>query len=244
MGRVLTIAHRPAARRRSEVSMSADNRHIWRAVGLAVVVVILFFVVRSMMIPASWGETGPYRADALREEAARKPLIPDVADCTSCHGKQVEVHKGGSHATVLCKNCHGVAREHINVCTKAKAAGDPKACVGDASGVTDLKTGWDIKACEHCHMKRVGPPAKFPLIDFAVHLKEQDAKDPKSPSACKQCHQNHSPGEEPDEDKGGDGDDDDGDSAAAPAAAATPAAAPAAAPAAKGTKDNEEADDD
>ncbi len=219
--------------------MSRDNRHIWRAGAVAVLLVAFFFVVRLLAVPDSWQELGPYRGDALREEAARKPLIPSASECAGCHAKAVEKQAAGSHAEVLCKNCHDVARQHIIVCTKAKTAGTADACVAPAAKVDDLKTGWDIDACRTCHQKRVGPPAGHPMIDVASHLDEMGADEPDSPTVCKQCHQPHSPADEPDESDESDESNDsgDGDSADEPTAATPTSATP-------GATDDDEEDDD
>lgn len=215
---------------------SRDSLHLWiLGAGLAAVVGG-FLAVRAASLPPTWGQYGHWRGAALQEQADKPRNVTARADCLGCH--QTPKHAfGKKHQTVLCSECHGQGRNHIQDC-KAKQAALPQGatltCEHD-----HIKPERLVHICAHCHAQVVGRPASHPQIDIAEHLKEQEAKDPKSQMACLQCHQAHDPSEEPEEAESDDAEEKDDDGAGAekpavvpgaatPAEAATPTAAPTA----------------
>jgi len=173
--------------------MSKATRHLWRAAFIGLLAVCGFIGLRTLMVPASFGSTGPYRAEAPEEEAARKELLPDQKECKPCHEARYEKLQGGAHKLVHCKHCHGTAREHVDRCKELAASGKEGKCAGPESGVTDLYKGINSAKCDKCHHPRVGPPKGFPMIDISTHPQEMGAEPTDDPAVCGECHDGHDP---------------------------------------------------
>lgn len=206
---------------------SKDTAHLWvMAMGLALVGVF-YVIVRTVVVPPSFGEFGHYRGDSLRENAAIPRNLVSASECLDCHVAQAEKFKASPHHEVHCGQCHGDLLKHFDDCTRAaKAAGKaPDKSVGAVKcDVSGLKLETIRVACVRCHVQLVGRPEKFPTINPGEHLADNDAENRESPKVCLQCHSGHDPTEQPEE--GGDAADE--APAAEPPATATPAAAPAA----------------
>lgn len=204
---------------------SRDSLHLWILAAALAAVVGGFLAVRAASLPPTWGQYGHWRGAALKELSDQPRKVTTRADCLGCH--QTPKHAfGKKHQTVLCTECHGQGRSHIQDCTTKQAAlpqGATLTCAHD-----NIKPERLVHTCAHCHAQVVGRPKDHPQIDIAEHLKEQEAKDPKSQMACLQCHQAHDPSEEPEEAESEDGDkDEDEDGSAEKPAIAPTAATPA-----------------
>lgn len=213
---------------------SRDSLHMWVLAAALTGVVGGFLAVRSLSLPPTWGQNGHYRGAALTENAGKARKVTTRTDCLACHETPKHAF-GKKHQRVLCTECHGQGRAHIDDCTAKKAA-LPADVTLTACQHDKMKPEAVRDVCIHCHAQTVGRPKDHPQIVVADHLKEQEAKDPNGPMACLQCHLAHNPSDEP-EDDSGDKDDDDAKkpsdveapAAATPATAATPTAAPPAA---------------
>ncbi len=175
-----------------------DTRHLWTLGGLIVLCGIGFVGMRSQMIPESFGQTGPYRAAALTEIAARPSVWQSDAVCHECHEDVEEERADSLHKDVRCSHCHGVGREHV--AQARRAAESPESPIdpaeewdGDFLTSVDLYITTDRKTCLVCHEDQVGMPVDFKKIDFAEHLEEQGASEPDSKEACFECHAGHDP---------------------------------------------------
>lgn len=156
--------------------------HIIRFAVVLVVVIAGFFILRSFMIPDSFGVQGDYkygyhRAASDGEQAALPALYQGSRKCAECHAGEAADWRAGKHAGVACEACHGHWQAHNNN-TKEKAGKDSSA-----------------EACLVCHARVEARPADFPQIDgITQHVQEQGgAYEPGL--LCVACHSAHSPGQ-------------------------------------------------
>lgn len=173
-----------------------DSAHLWFLLILIGVGGIGFLLIRSRLVPASYGEQGAYRADALQEIAAKPSRWHSDQTCLACHQNVAEERKDSLHEAVRCFHCHGVGAEHVKLANLAKQSPGteiPKAQKWDGDFLTkiDLFITKDKATCLSCHQSAVGMPENFKKIDPAKHLEEQGASDPGSPESCSECHAGH-----------------------------------------------------
>jgi hypothetical protein len=144
-----------------------DYEHLLRVVGLFAAGLVVFLLLKAVLVPASFGLYGHYRAAALEENRARPVAFAGHAACEECHADVVEARKGSKHARVSCEACHGALARH--------AAGDE----------SDAKPARPTAAlCLTCHAPSVAKPAAFPQVS---------TKDHAEPGTCLECHKPHSP---------------------------------------------------
>jgi hypothetical protein len=150
------------------------------AILLAVAVASLL-VARSRFIPASFGLTGHYRADAVTAVASRPIRYAGSQLCVECHDYEGEIKNGSYHRTLACEVCHGAAYTHAN---------DPEA----QTPVIPRERG---AACLYCHDYLPSRPTGFPQIVERLHnplepcIGCHDAHDPtppEVPESCSACH--------------------------------------------------------
>ncbi len=142
-----------------------DSAHLIRLAGVFLLGLVLFLVIRSAMIPKSFGKYGPFRGDALAEISARPVVFAGHEVCENCHPDEAALKASGAHKTVNCESCHGPLAKH---------AEDP--------GTVQPVLPEVAKLCLRCHAKNIAKPAGFP----------QTAADGSKP--CDTCHKPHSPG--------------------------------------------------
>ncbi len=143
--------------------------HLKRAITLLAIALIAFIFVRSMIVPASFGQYGWYRADSVIEIRNLTVEHAGSASCSgdSCHESIYSIWSNSSHKTVNCETCHGPAANHVNnVRIMPQPANDSR------------------DYCGLCHYKRVARPADFPQIDPETH--GENLK-------CTYCHNPHKP---------------------------------------------------
>jgi uncharacterized protein with PIN domain len=171
----------------------SDTRHLWFLLAILAVGGWGAVTARGRLVPPSFGEKGPYRAEALAEIAARPSLFTADAVCHECHEDVQEERAESLHKSVRCVHCHGLGTQHILQARKAAESPDAKidpAAEWDGSFMTtiDLFTTQDKRTCLVCHEEAVGMPADFKKINVAAHLEEQAAAEPESAGVCLECH--------------------------------------------------------
>ena len=163
--------------------------HLIRAGILALLAIIGFTVVRFLTLPESWGKYGHYRANAVNEEMARKPVYQGADTCKGCHiqkGKR-GIYPGykdwssGKHGVVNCENCHGPGNEHVI-----------------KHGTTTITINTSPEICLRCHLQLPARPSTSspfpqPQIELEKHMKG------KSNITCIKCHNPHHPDLKPKE---------------------------------------------
>lgn len=147
---------------------------------LIILLLGLFVVVRSLLVPPDFGKYGHFRASAVDEIAAQEIQYAGHAICTDCHDDVVEVKAKGYHKTVNCEVCHGPAAAHTE---------DPEA--------VELQAPRGRGYCPLCHEYFPSRPTGFPQIVSASHnpMKScitchnpHDPKPPEAPRECEACH--------------------------------------------------------
>jgi len=145
-----------------------DSAHLIRLAGVFLLGLVLFLVLRTALIPRSFGRYGPFRGDALAEISARPVAFAGHEVCENCHPDEAALKASGAHKTVNCESCHGPLAKH---------ADDP--------GTVQPVLPEVAKLCLRCHSKNIAKPAGFPQT-------EANGGKP-----CDTCHKPHSPGLKP-----------------------------------------------
>ncbi len=148
------------------MSRFKDTEHLFRFVGLFVLLFLLFLIIRAYVVPKSFGKYGHYRADAIAEIAAKPIHFAGHQTCETCHADIADMKKSGKHAHVNCEACHGALAAHAN----------------DPGTVTPSKLD-TATLCVRCHAKSAARPKAFPQI----------GTDHSGGLACETCHQPHNP---------------------------------------------------
>jgi len=134
------------------------------AVAAAVVVLL---VARSVLIPATFGEKGHYRAAAADSIAALEVKFAGHAECAICHDDVQARFATGRHKGLACEVCHGPSAQHTESPVEILPAA-PR----------------DRAFCPLCHSYNAARPTGFPQIDPVAH-------NPLDP--CITCHDPHEP---------------------------------------------------
>jgi hypothetical protein len=119
--------------------------HILKAIGLLLLGAVGFFILRSFIVPASFGvhnsyTYGYYRGASDGELAAQPAIYQGSEACLSCHAKAAANWKEGKHAGVPCESCHGTCRAGRNE--------EGQKPLSDSS----------VAACMKCHAALRGRP--------------------------------------------------------------------------------------
>ena len=122
---------------------------------------------RHILLPATFGERGHYRAAAVVAIEKLPVRYAGREACAMCHDQIVSVHQKGRHQPVACEVCHGPAAAH----TEAPSENKPSA---------PRQRGY----CPLCHGYDPSRPTGFPQIDPVAH-------NPLKP--CITCHNPHQP---------------------------------------------------
>ena len=144
-----------------------DAGHLFRLAGVFLAGILLFLILRSFMVPKSFGQYGHYRGNALSEIAARPINFAGHETCETCHVDVLDKKKDGKHAHVNCEACHGPLAKHAD----------------DPASVTPAKLDTAI-LCVRCHEANAAKPKAFPQVVSAARS---------NGLPCDTCHQPHSP---------------------------------------------------
>jgi hypothetical protein len=144
-----------------------DAGHLFRLGAVFVIGFFLFFVLRGVLVPRSFGQYGHYRGEALAEAAAKPINYAGHQACEGCHTEIFETKKAGKHVQVACESCHGPLASH---------ADDPGSVQPVKLDATSL--------CPRCHTANLAKPKTFPQVQPQEHS---------SGMACDTCHRPHTP---------------------------------------------------
>lgn len=143
-----------------------DARHLFTLAVIFVAVLLVFLVVRSFIVPRSFGEYGHYRGAAMVEIAAKPLHFAGHQSCETCHRDVAQTKASGMHAHVSCEACHGPLARH---------ADDPSFVPAKLDTAV---------LCVRCHAASAAKPKWFPQVDAAQHAHGM---------ACGICHHPHNP---------------------------------------------------
>jgi hypothetical protein len=144
-----------------------DSGHLFRLAIVFLGALVAFMIVRTMLVPKTFGEYGHYRGAALGEIAARPINYAGHQTCEMCHSDIAETKSHGKHANVNCETCHGPLAKH---------ADDPAAFRPTLPNTAVI--------CARCHQKNIAKPTGFPQVDAPEHSGGVE---------CKVCHTPHTP---------------------------------------------------
>lgn len=134
---------------------------------------------KKLLLPASFGVYGPYRADAIVEAALVPVRHGTNVSCFACHPYEAGIHKTGRHQTISCEFCHGTYADHI--------------ADGKKIGTLPVKKEKEITTlCLRCHNSEIKarPEEVIKTVAMPDHLKNQNVK---VTHDCNQCHHVHAP---------------------------------------------------
>ncbi len=134
-----------------------------------------FLIVRSLLIPHSFGTFDHYRGDNVAEQREKPVNFGERTSCAECHSDQAALHGKGKHLAVQCQNCHAPLSVHIK------------------DGVFQEKMPIDRAAtlCLRCHGELPSRPKDFPQIDIKEHLESRGLL--LAGGVCLSCHRAHDP---------------------------------------------------
>lgn len=144
---------------------------VTRLAALAVIIVGVYLVARTFFVPASFGDYGWYRSDALAERASLPRAYAGTETCGPCHEKAKAEMDSSPHKAISCESCHGASGDHV-------AKSEDKALFPQKIS--------DGRFCIRCHLKNPARPAGFPQIKEPSHS---------DGDACVDCHAPHNPEE-------------------------------------------------
>jgi hypothetical protein len=144
-------------------------KHIVRAAGVLVVILLLVFVVPRLIpssVTASLQKFGFYKGkDNSQEWQQVQAKYADPVTCKTCHADNYTTLTNSVHKNMSCENCHGPGQEH-------ETSGAP------------ITINTSAELCKQCHTEIVGRPSSFPQIDVTTHGQQQ---------SCVTCHNPHNP---------------------------------------------------
>jgi hypothetical protein len=143
-----------------------DIEHLVRLAAVMLILFVTFVIVRTAVIPKSFGEYGHFRGAAIGEIAAKPIVLAGHQTCETCHTDIADKKRTGKHVVVVCEACHGALADHAN---------DPS--------IQPAKLNTAI-LCARCHEANSAKPKWFPQVVTADHS---------GGLACDTCHQPHAP---------------------------------------------------
>lgn len=151
-------------------------RHLLRAGILLGAALLVFFIIRTLAVPSSYGQYGHFRGDNLAEQVAIPMQYGPPQVCEGCHSDKVVQKEKGKHKSIPCQTCHGPVSAHIQ-----------------DSGVQPMGVNRSWTLCARCHQKIEGRPRSFPQIIIQDHLSTLGVTVDGNEAACLTCHNPHSP---------------------------------------------------
>jgi hypothetical protein len=146
--------------------------------------VATYLLLQSVLMPATFGDYGHYRASALDDEVARRPAFQGRDMCYECHDDIVDLVLKDTHHSVNCEDCHGPADLHV----RYQMGEDDEGITEEMAVLPKIK---DRELCLLCHRKLRARPSTFPQIVAEEHVAflRKDGVD----VDCVECHSPHEP---------------------------------------------------
>ncbi len=160
------------------------SSHLFRGCAILLLAGLAYVMLRAAVIPESFGEYGHYRAAALDEIAAQRPMFQGRDACYECHDDIVDLVNKDTHHSVNCEDCHGPAWKHV-----AYQMGEDDEGISEEDAVLPMIK--DRSLCLLCHRRLQARPRSFPQIDPATHIELQCGED--AQVDCIECHSPHEP---------------------------------------------------
>ena len=132
--------------------------------------ITLFLVLRSCLVPDSFGQYGHYRGDSLTEIATIEIHYAGQDACLECHQDIEDMKQKDVHSTIRCETCHGPGKNHV--------------LSGEAAEILRPDSR---EFCGVCHEKNA---AKRQTAIVQIKLSEHNTG-----KKCIECHNPHQPWE-------------------------------------------------
>ena len=142
--------------------------HIKRLVLVFLIFISLFLLLRHLLIPASFGKYGHYRAESITENSSLQPHYAGQAACFECHQDIEDIKAQDVHSGLHCEICHGPGVKHI-------ASADTADII--------KPSGRDF--CGKCHGLNIARPGNI--------IKQIDLNKHNVGKSCTDCHNPHEP---------------------------------------------------
>jgi hypothetical protein len=145
---------------------------ILRLVLLTVGIVGVYLTARYFLTPASFGQYGWFRGNALGDVASSGKVYGGMKACDECHSDHLAKLQKDSHRGLSCETCHGPCQAHADDPDNGKKTPDKK----------------NTTACMRCHEANPSRPKWHKQITLKNHYVGQP---------CTSCHVPHQPNEVP-----------------------------------------------
>lgn len=156
------------------------TKHLWRVALLLILAAVGGVVGRHFLIPPTFGATGFYRADSLKDHMSTPVIHGTRTSCTACHAEIAQTALDGKHAGLSCEACHAPETKH--------ARGEEK--------IADMPSTKTSAQCALCHAPLRARPKSQHQIVFSEHMVTLGVAEPGEQvpdDACYTCHDPHSP---------------------------------------------------
>ena len=150
-------------------------KHVVRAFLLLIIAVVALVLLRTLLVPDSWGQFGWYRGDNVAEQRAKEQRHGGNTACMECHDQEYETLAGAGHAAVKCEGCHAAVALHAV----------------DGEWIAEMPIHREAELCLRCHQWLDARPRNFPQIKPREHVDEQGGE--YGPAVCFDCHDPHAP---------------------------------------------------
>lgn len=141
---------------------------IKRLLPLFVIFIAGFLIVRSLLVPDTFGEHDFYRGASLDDNAAPMIRYAGSKACIECHDDISAMKEADVHESVACEACHGPGAAHSE---------------DNETGKILIPEGRDY--CGKCHSINA---ARRTEVIFQIDLNEHNVE-----HECTYCHNPHSP---------------------------------------------------
>ena len=132
------------------------------------VFIALFLVLRSFLVPDTFGQYGYYRGASLDDNAKYEIHYGGQKSCFECHQDIEDMKLLDVHSDISCETCHGPGQKHV---LSSKAA--------------DILNPGSREFCGVCHEKNA---AKRKSAIFQIQLDNHYTG-----KKCIECHNPHQP---------------------------------------------------
>lgn len=153
--------------RETRTSLMRLPEQVPRLAAVFAVAIVALIAARAVLVPATFGEYGHYRAAAVATVAERPLQFAGRQECEDCHEDVAEARVGGHHRNISCEVCHTPQIAHVE---------DPVNVTPPAPR--------DRTFCVLCHAYNASRPTGFPQIDPVSHNPLKN---------CISCHDPHAP---------------------------------------------------
>jgi len=130
----------------------------------------LFLLLRSILVPDTFGQYGHYRGDSLTDNALPEIHHSGQQACFDCHQDVEDLKQKDLHSTIHCETCHGPGQKHV---LSMEAA--------------DIIKPDSREFCGVCHEKNA---AKRQSTIVQIKISEHNVG-----KKCIECHNPHQPWE-------------------------------------------------